>query len=220
MKELADNVWQLSGFPPNAINVYLIDDVVVDAATKRDAGRIVKQLKGHSVTAHALTHAHADHQGASAAICDRLGIPFWVGAGDVAAAEDPKVILAEMPDHPMPKLMFKLFAGPGRPVDRPLSEGDQVGSFTVLEVPGHSRGHVAFWRESDRTLVAGDVLNSMHVWTMIPGLRLPPNYFTPDPELNRASAKRLGELEPNLVLLGHGPPVTDAKKFADFCRGL
>ena len=30
--------------------------------------------------AHALTHAHPDHQGASKQVCDTLGVPFWVGA--------------------------------------------------------------------------------------------------------------------------------------------
>jgi glyoxylase-like metal-dependent hydrolase (beta-lactamase superfamily II) len=28
MRELADGVWQLSGFPPNNINVYLLGDVM------------------------------------------------------------------------------------------------------------------------------------------------------------------------------------------------
>ncbi len=105
-------------------------------------------------------------------------------------------------------------------MDRPLAEGDRVGSFEVLDVPGHSAGHVAFWRESDRVLVAGDVLNSAHPFTGIPGLRLPYDFFTPDPETNRRSAKRLGELEPSLLLVGHGPPVRDTQKFVDFCAGL
>ena len=34
MKQLADGVWKLAGFPPNLINVFLIDDVLIDAASR------------------------------------------------------------------------------------------------------------------------------------------------------------------------------------------
>jgi glyoxylase-like metal-dependent hydrolase (beta-lactamase superfamily II) len=90
----------------------------------------------------------------------------------------------------------------------------------VLETPGHSAGHVSFWRESDRTLICGDVVNGMNLLTTIPGLHEPVGIFTPDPERNRESAKRLGELEPALVCVGHGPPWRDTRKFVEFCRSL
>jgi glyoxylase-like metal-dependent hydrolase (beta-lactamase superfamily II) len=220
MKELAPGVWQLSGFPPNSINVYVLDGVLVDAATRHAGRRILRQLKGHEIAAHALTHAHPDHQGASHRVCTELEIPYWVGEQDVAAAEKPELIGDRQPDHPIAQFFHKTCTGPGHAVDRPLKEGDRVGSFTVLDVPGHSAGHVAFWRESDRVLVAGDVLNAANPFTGIPGLRLPYDFFTPDPETNRRSAKRLGELEPELVLLGHGPPVRDGAKFSRFCAAL
>lgn len=220
MKRLADGVWQLRGFPPNGINVFLIDDVVIDAATRYEGRRILKQLRGHDVAAHALTHAHPDHQGASRRICTELSVPFWVGERDADAAEDPSLIGARQPRHPISQFFVKTCTGPGHPVDRMLREGDSVGSFTVLEVPGHSLGHVAFWRESDRVLVAGDVLNTADPMTLIPGLREPKRYFTPDPETNRRSLKRLGELEPSLVLVGHGPPYRDTRKFVEFCASL
>ena len=88
-------------------------------------------------------------------------------------------------------------------------------------MPGHSAGHLAFWRASDGVLVLGDVFNNQNALTGFPvGLRLPFDFFTPDPAENRRSAKRLGELEPKLVLFGHGPPLRDTKKFVDFARGL
>jgi glyoxylase-like metal-dependent hydrolase (beta-lactamase superfamily II) len=220
MKQLADGVWQLRGFPPNAINVYVIDDVLVDAATRHATRRILRELDGRAISAHALTHAHPDHQGASHDVCERLGIPFWVGDGDVAAAENPDLIRERQPDHPIARIFVKAMTGPGHPVDRRLAEGDEVAGFTVLDVPGHSAGHVAFWRESDRVLILGDVLNNIDVLTGIPGLRLPKDFLTPDPVLNRRSAQRLGALEPSLVLFGHGAPLRDTRKFVDFCAAL
>jgi glyoxylase-like metal-dependent hydrolase (beta-lactamase superfamily II) len=220
VKQLADGVWQLSGFPPNGINVFVIEDVLVDASTRYATRRILRQVADRKLSAHALTHAHPDHQGASHNVCERLGIPFWVGEGDDDAAETPDLIGQRQPDHFIAQLFFKTCTGPGHPVDRKLVEGDEVAGFKVLHVPGHSAGHVAFWRESDGVLIAGDVFNSANPFTGIPGLRVPYDFFTPDPAQNRRSAKRLGQLEPKLVLLGHGPPYRDTKKFVDFCAAL
>ena len=220
MKRLADGLYQLSGFPPNAFNVYLAEDVLIDAATRHAGRRIMRQLAGHDVKAHALTHAHPDHQGASHEVCQKLGLPYWVGEGDVKAAESGDMVTPQ-PDHPMPKMSQRVFAGPGHPVDRALHEGDEVAGFTVLEVPGHSAGHLAFWRESDRALILGDVLWHVHQQLMIPGvLSEPAPFFTPDPPRNRDSARRLAKLEPALVCFGHGPPLRDTKKFTDFVAGL
>ncbi len=220
MKQLADGVHQLSLVPPNAINVFLLDDVLIDASTRFASRKILKELDGRPLSAHALTHAHPDHQGASHDVCERFGVPFWVGDKDVPAAENPKLIGERQPDHFMAQLFAKTMTGPGHRVDRALREGDEVASFRVIDVPGHSAGHVAFWRESDGVLVLGDVLNSADVYTLIPGLREPRTYFTPDPAENRRSARKLAALEPKLVLFGHGPPVRDTRKFVDFVNGL
>lgn len=221
MRQVAEEVWQLTGFPPHGINEYLIDDVLVDAGARFNRRQILRDLRGRKLSAHVLTHAHPDHQGASHDVCERFGVPLWVGEPDADAAERPELIRERQPDAAINRVFFRAFAGPGHPVDRRLGEGDEVAGFTVLDAPGHSRGHIALWRESDRTLIAGDVLNSQHPLLGFPrGLRLPLDVFTPDPEENRRSLKRLGELEPELVLVGHGPPVRDGRGFAEFCRGL
>jgi len=216
VKRLAEGVWQLSGFPPNAINVYLVGDVLVDAATRRAGRRIIRQLEGRTVSAHVLTHAHPDHQGASHEVCERLGIPLWCGERDADAAERPELIRARQPSVPLNALIFRVWAGPGHPVERRLNEGDEIAGFRVLDTPGHSAGHIALWRESDRVLVAGDVVNTMNLITSKPGLHEPPVRFTPDPERNRESIKRIAALEPELVCAGHGPPWRNARRLSEF----
>ena len=219
MKRLADDLWLLDGFPPNGINVYLMGDVLIDAGTKHATRRIMRQVGDRKLSAHALTHAHPDHQGASHAVCERLGIPLWCGADDADAMEQGTIAQSQ-PSSPLNTLVDRVWTGPPHPVARRLREGDEVAGFAVLEVPGHSAGHVAYWRESDRTLVLGDVLNGMNLVTARRGLREPPKVFTVDPARNRESARRLGELEPALVCFGHGPPWRDTRAFADFCAGL
>ncbi len=223
MREVADGVWQLKGsLPiPNAVNTYLAEDVLIDAGSRHDGKKIVKQLQGRELTAHALTHAHADHQGASKLVCETLGVPFWVPANDAEKAEGgAEAIKEEQPDTFISNFFIRTLAGPGRPVDRHLVEGDVVAGFQVLDTPGHSKGHVSFWRESDRVLILGDVVANMDVYTGLPGLREPKKALTPDPVRNRDSIRRLGELEPALVLFGHGAPLRDTNKFVDFCASV
>jgi len=219
MKQLADGLWQLRGLPPNAINVYLAGDVLIDAATRRAGRRILRQLRGRAVSAHALTHAHPDHQGASHEVCEALRIPLWCGEADAGDMEQGTIPLRQ-PDHPVNRLINRFWLGPPHPVARRLREGDEVAGFAVLDVPGHSAGHVAYWRERDRVLILGDVLTNMDTLTGIPGLHEPKRIFTPDPARNRASARRLAELRPALTCFGHGAPLRDPGRLADFVARL
>jgi hydroxyacylglutathione hydrolase len=221
VKQLADGVWHLDTFfLPNSINAYLVGDVLIDAGTRRSGGGILRDLDGHAVSAHALTHAHPDHQGASHEVCTTLGIPYWVPDGDVKAAKDPSLISQNQPANLIAQLFVRVFTGPGHEVDRVLRDGDEVAGFRVIATPGHPAGHVVYWRESDGILVLGDVLNNMDILTAIPGLRLPKGFVTPDPDENRRSAKKLVALEPRLVLFGHGAPLRDTTKFVDFLEAL
>ena len=217
MRRLADDLWLLRGWPPYVMNVYVIGDVLIDAATRRAGRRIFRQLENRTITAHALTHAHPDHQGASKEVCEALGIPLWCGEADADAMEQGTIPQTQ-PDHPINRLIERFWLGPPYPVARRLREGDEVGGFEVLHVPGHSAGHVAYWRESDRALVCGDVITTIDTLTGLPGLYEPKTIFTPDPARNRESIRRLAALEPALVCSGHGRPLRDPerlKRFAD-----
>ena len=205
IRELADGVWHLSGFPPNAINVYVIGDVLIDAGTRFAEGRILRQIAGRTIAAHALTHAHFDHYGSSHAVCERLGIPLWCGARDVDAVEAGRMVGRG----------GRTLPGAHRhAVGRALREGDELAGFVVLDVPGHSPGHVAYWRESDRTLVCGDVMWGVNPLTLVGGMKEPFPFLSPDPVRNRESARRLAALEPALVCFGHGKPLRDPGEFA------
>ena len=219
MRQLADDLWLLRGFPPNGINVYVIGDVLIDAATRRAGRRILRQLEGRRITAHALTHAHPDHQGASKEVCEALDIPLWCPAEDADPMEQGTVMQTQ-PEHWLNRLIGRYWCGPAYPVARRLGEGDVVAGFEVLRVPGHSAGHVAYWRESDRALILGDVVSNIDTITGVPGLHEPKWFFTPDPARNRESARRLAALEPELVCFGHGKPLRDPEKLKRFVDRL
>ena len=219
MHAIAEDLHLLAGRPKHAFNVYVMGGVLVDAATRYARKRILRQLDGLNVHAHALTHAHADHQGASHAVCEALGIPLWAPAAEADAVESGD-LRSTMPLNAITRMQLRRWAGPAHPVERRLAEGDDVGGFVALETPGHSPGHLAYWRESDRTLVAGDVMFGRHPLTGRPGLYEPPALFTPDPARNRESIRRLAALEPAVVSFGHGPPWRDTAALQRFAAAL
>jgi len=216
VEQLADGVFRLRGFPPDAINIYVVDDVLLDAGTVFSRRRILGETAGWGIAAHALTHAHPDHFGSSHAVCEALGIPLWCPAGDVATVERGEGAPSAAP---LGRLAALAPLPPLHPVDRALTEGDEVAGFRVLETPGHSPGHCSYWRSADRVLIVGDVVFGTSLLGR-PGLHEPPRALSTDPALNRESARRLAGLEPRLALFGHGPPLRDPGRLRAFVATL
>lgn len=219
MREVAAGIWQIPLAPRHAVNAYLVGEMLIDAGTPGMGRKLPQRLSSHPVTAHALTHAHPDHAGGSNAVCEALGLELWAPANDAADAERGKASVA--PGTWATPLLEHAPGFPPQPVARRLTEGDEVAGFTVLEVPGHSPGHVAFWREADRVLIAGDVCFNLNPLTTRPGLRPPPRVLTFDPRRNEASIRRAAALRPRVALFGHGPPLFEAEaKLAELVAHL
>ena len=221
VKELAPGVWQLSGFPPNGINVFLLEDVLVDAASRHAGRRILRQLAGRKVTAHALTHAHPDHQGASKEICEELSIPFWVGERDADAAENPDLIRQRQPDHPVGRASTKHLRRAGPPCGpHPAARVTRWRGSRCSTCPDTRPATCPTGASRTACSCSGDVLNNMDVITAVPGLHEPKPFLTPDPAENRRSIRKLAALEPALVLFGHGAPLRDTDKLRRFVAEL
>lgn len=212
LDELAPGLSLARGGPGRTLNVYLLGTVVLDSGVRWSRRRLGRQLAGRQLTAHALTHAHADHAGCSAWLCHAFGVPLWCGAGDAAAISSGRVDTHG--SSAFNRLQRTVLPVRAHPVTRVLREGDSVEGFEVLEVPGHSPGALAFWRQRDRVLVCGDVLGNVGLHRGRVRLVLPPAALSSDVEDNRRSARRLAALRPRLACFGHGLAVTDPGRFA------
>jgi glyoxylase-like metal-dependent hydrolase (beta-lactamase superfamily II) len=220
MYELASGLRLLPSRPAFAFNVYVAGTTIVDAATRHAAARILKDTNNLGITAHAVTHAHSDHQGSSAAVVAALRVPFWAPAGEAAALRTGDAT-GLTNDNAITRWQVRNWRGPALAVDRELREGDDLDAgFVVLDTPGHSPGHTSYWREEDRTLIAGDVLFGRHPVSGRVGLHEPPARFSPDPARNREQIRRLAELRPKLTVFGHGKPWRDPDALLRFAEGL
>jgi glyoxylase-like metal-dependent hydrolase (beta-lactamase superfamily II) len=220
VKPLAAGVWRLKQFPAPSVNVYLVEDVLIDAGTRWDRGRIFAEIEGRELSMLALTHVHPDHQGVAKDVCEARGIPLACHADDVDAMEGRRPVQEAAPTNPCNRLIKRIWQGPPHEVGCVLAESDEVAGFRVIHAPGHARGEVVYFRDSDRVAICGDVIRNMSYATGLPGIKEPPEIFTYDPAENRRSIHRLAELNPSLILPGHGPAVTDMAAFEGFVAAL
>ncbi|MBR9919732.1 MAG: MBL fold metallo-hydrolase [Bacteroidetes bacterium] len=221
MKEIAPKVYHIPLMPRNSINVYLAEGFLFDAGIKSSKKKLIRKLGNTSLHTHVLTHAHADHQGSSSAVCQHFNIPLWCSEQEKAFAESGDVTRQYPdPNHLISRLQRRFWSGEGHPVSKTLKEGDKLGNFTVIETPGHSQGHLSFFRENDGLLIVGDVATNMNLLTTFAGLHEPPAIFTLDKETNRNSLRKLAALKPKILCFGHGPVLVNDGKFERFVAKL
>ena len=199
--------------------------VLVDTGimgTKQLITSAVKERFGNSrPAAIILTHAHFDHVNAldefseewdAPVYAHQLELPYLDGSASYPPP-DPSVgggLMARM--SPLfPRGPFN--AGPrvrALPADGTVPH---MPGWRWIATPGHSPGHVSFWRESDRALIAGDafvttaqesVYAALTQETEIHG---PPMYYTIDWDAARRSVQTLAQLQPELAVTGHGRPL-------------
>lgn len=215
LRKITDGVLVGQLFPRSIFNTIVIEgsdgDIVVDAGFFWSGRRLAEYFKGRTVTEHVVTHAHGDHVGSSAWLCEHTGAPLAMSAVEADDFEHGSIAWHAGAGG---KYWIAPLTRKRRPVDRRLQEGDTVGGFEVVAQPGHSPGLLAFWREADRTLIVGDgPINLSKDPTSPRWLRLPKKLHH-DPAKAVTSRKRLVELEPELIVAAHGYPVKGVERWS------
>jgi glyoxylase-like metal-dependent hydrolase (beta-lactamase superfamily II) len=176
------------------------------------------------------THAHSDHYGLAAPICEAAGCELWMhpdhghmtaAAQDPAAAFERRIEVARQSGVPLEALERYREQNKDRGFgiaavklpDRDLVPGVEVetdlGSWQVHETPGHAPSHVVLHQPERGLLISGD-----HV------LGRPSLYFdfgyTPDPVGEYlTSLEKVRSLDVDLILAGHGRPARDLEGHID-----
>ncbi|MFG1954216.1 MBL fold metallo-hydrolase [Micromonospora sp. NPDC048830] len=212
---LCANSWLIRGARRN-----LLFDCGLGVASMR--AFVVEHL-GLAEPVAVLSHGHLDHMGSAHEFSQVWAHPAeqpWrpgqgslvgtelmriLGMDDAAVASMPEIMVTAAPAADWLVKDYEL-----RPVTptRSLSDGERIdlGDLTldVLHLPGHTPGSIALMVQETRMLLTGDVLYEGTLLDQLHGSNIP-QYLE--------SMSRLGELEPSLVLPGHGP-VFDAERMA------
>jgi glyoxylase-like metal-dependent hydrolase (beta-lactamase superfamily II) len=220
----------LSGLRILFVNVFLIssgaESVLIDAGLYLSADRIRQFVERHlgegrKPNAIVLTHAHFDHVGSLKDLADGWDVPVYVHQQEL-----PYVTGKEKYPEPDWKVGGGIMAVlaplyPRGPID--IGSRAQVlpadGSvpyapgWRAIYTPGHTRGHVSFFRDEDRTLLVGDAFCTTKQESLLaiaqqrPELHGPPAYYTPDWDAAQRSVELLAGLNPQVIAPGHGQPI-------------
>ena len=226
MDDIAENVLGLRIMLVNVFAVSTPDGwVLIDAGLPMSDGRIRRWAESYfgsqKPSAILVTHGHFDHVGAFPKILESWDVPVFAHQLELPYLRGQKKYPA--PNASAGGGLMSLLAPfyPRGPIDL----GDRVqplplsGTVPGLEdwkwirTPGHTEGHVSFFRDNDRTLLVGDAFcttkqeSLSSIATQTPELHGPPAYYTSDWDAAKASVEILADFKPLCLAPGHGSPM-------------
>ncbi|WP_439879845.1 MBL fold metallo-hydrolase [Pontibacter sp. MBLB2868] len=225
---VAPRVWGLKTIFANLYFVANPDGkwVLIDTGVKGYAlqiRQVADEIFGENSKPEAilLTHGHFDHTGSVKELAESWNVPVYAHP-----MEFP--YLTGQSNYPPPDssvgggaMAYMAFVYPKKPINisKYLELLPPDGAVPVLEgwqwlyTPGHSPGHVSFFREEDKVLLAGDAFVTRHaesaiaVMTEKREVHGPPAYYTPDWGSAHRSVEMLCNLSPEIAATGHGMPM-------------
>jgi glyoxylase-like metal-dependent hydrolase (beta-lactamase superfamily II) len=225
------------------VNVFAITHAdgtwtLVDAALPYSASHIrswAERRFGTAPSRIVLTHGHFDHVSAAKELAEhwdtriyahRLEFPYLTGKEeypkpDVSAGGGLMTLLSPLYPRGPVDLGNRLVELANGGSDRDSTELPELQSasaltgWRILHTPGHTPGHVSFFRSEDQTLIVGDAFCTTKPESFFhaalaqdPEFHGPPSYFTSDWNSAKKSVERLAQLDPKIVVPGHGKPLT------------
>ena len=218
-------------------NVYLVRSgpgwVLIDTAWPC-RGQLIRAAAesvfgaGARPAAIVLTHIHPDHSGSALELARMWDLPVYVHPGEMVLA--PGGYLPEY-GNPLDRWLIAplLRLLPRQSVEASRSRNSLEGTarafdpaagvpglpgWQAVPTPGHTPGHVAFFRGTDRVLITGDAVLTVNL-NSLPELLAgqhqvsgPPYISTWDWPTAKESVAALARLHPDVLACGHGRPMT------------
>ena len=244
-RKIAPDVFCLGPWGRTQTDVYFVRSgsswVLIDAGWANDEPRIERAARSlfgaeSLPAAILLTHCHPDHAGSALRLARAWDCAVYmhpdelpIAAGDFAAMVasagplDRWVVLPllrAMGRRRREAVLGRSSLGAVARTFEPDSGVPGLPDWECIPTPGHTPGHVSYFRPADRVLISGDALVTLKVnsWSGLllqrPGLSGPPWYTTWSRRAARQSIVRLARLEPTVLAGGHGKPETGTETAA------
>jgi glyoxylase-like metal-dependent hydrolase (beta-lactamase superfamily II) len=238
-REIAPDVFCLGPWGRTQTVVYFARSgsswILIDAGWANDASRIERAagslFGGESrPAAILLTHCHPDHAGSALPLARAWDCAVYmhpaelpIATGDFAAMVANAGPLDRWVVLPLMRAMGKrrrevILARSNLSEVARTFEPDAgvpgLPGWECIPTPGHTPGHVSYFRRGDGVLITGDALVTLRLnsWSGLllgrSGLSGPPWYTTWSKRAARESVEKLARLKPTVLAGGHGKPVT------------
>ncbi|MBA4535989.1 MBL fold metallo-hydrolase [Bacillus aquiflavi] len=200
------------------VNCYLIEEdkelTLIDTGLPNSYKGIIQAIKmiKKPLTNIILTHAHADHVGS----LDVLKKKF-PNVSILISIRDSRLLMGDISlDQNEPQTPIK--GGiPKNIQTKPthlLTEGDSIGSLEVINTPGHTPGSISLLETRTHSIIVGDALQTrggIAVSGQIKPFFPFPAFATWNKQLAIHSAKKISQLSPKLLAVGHGMMIKNPK---------
>ena len=199
---VSEHIWSLSTWLLFPITVWLVREedgiTLVDAGLSPMAKGIraaIESVGAGPLKRIVLTHGHSDHVGAIPRLVEEERVPVYAHRLEIPHLE------GELPYPGRRKAVAFLPKGLVEPTPE-ASDGrlKRIGGLQPYWTPGHAPGHVVYYHEADRVLLAGDLFNAKKGL-----LRFP--IFTYDKPRTLQSSMIVRELAPEHMEVCHGGAV-------------
>jgi glyoxylase-like metal-dependent hydrolase (beta-lactamase superfamily II) len=178
-----------------------------------------------------LTHTHPDHSGSAPELAEFWRVPVYVHPDEMPLASgklipeyfnplDRWLIMPLLKLKPRHMLESKLSESNLADVACAINPGDGVPGlpdWQCIPTPGHTPGHMSFFRKSDGVLIAGDAILTVNInslWDLLLNrhhVSGPPYITTCNWQIAKESVAVLAALEPRVLACGHGIPMIGSK---------
>ena len=185
--------------------------ILIDTGTSSGGSKVLAFLEGtgkklNEISEIVLTHSDADHSGSAASLKRATGAKLAVHELDAPRVSGQVKRIKETRGFGNLLIgLFSVFMKVERvKPDVLFKDGDVVGPLTVIHTPGHTDGSICLY-EPGKALFVGDILRT----TSSGNLGLPSNMMNRDPGQLKQSVEKISRLDFEILLPGHGKPVTD-----------
>lgn len=211
-------------------NAYLVKDkksILIDTGSPKEADKILTAVKNAGMDVKDLslilhTHGHVDHAGSTAELKRRLGIPSAVHKEDafmLQTGTNGLVNAINFEAEIYKRILVKPFESsqPDIVIENEMLLNDFGVDGKIIFTPGHTEGSISILLGNNEMIIGDVMMGGFMGGNLFPS-RPMYHYFYNDFDEIKSSIKKIANLKPSKMYVGHGGPLlfTDvSKRFSD-----